>query len=119
MIGIALKREGGAPADIYFVDNGLAVVRDNEAVGQHVEQRLMAYEGEWFLDNEVGLPWIQEILGGVYDPSLAESVIKAEILDTAGVAEITSFSVRFDLATRGLGAYSIVIITDEDKEVAV
>ena len=119
-IGLALRRDGSAPADLYLDENGsLAVVRDTEAVGQHVRQRLMTYLGEWFLDRFVGVPWIRDIVGHGYDPVMAESVLKAEILDTDGVTEINSFSVRFDNSTRGLAAYDIDVMTDYDQEASV
>jgi len=97
----------------------LALVRDAEAVGQHVRQRLMTHEGEWFLDNQAGVPWVRDILGREYDPVMAESVLKAEILDTDGVTEITSFSVRFDHEVRGLSAFDIDVLTVYDQEVSV
>jgi hypothetical protein len=119
-VGLSLKRDGSAPADVHLDANGnLALVFNAEAVGQHVEQRLMAYRGEWFLDTEVGVPWVRDILGGQYDPVLAESVLKAEILDTDGVVEITSFSVRFDRSVRGLGASDITVLTEYDEEANV
>lgn len=119
-MGLSLKREGTAPADLHLDETGnLVIVTDAEAVGQHVRQRLMAYEGEWFLDREVGVPWFRDLLGGQYDPVLAESVLKAEILDTDGVTDITTFSVRFDRQTRGLGSYNIEVSTEYDEEVSV
>lgn len=119
-IGLALRRDGSAPADLYFDDTGsLAVVRDAEAIGQHARQRLMTYEGEWFLDAEAGVPWVRDILGHQYDPVLAESVLKAEILDTDGVTDITSFSVRFSGELRGLSAFNIEVTTVFDQEVIV
>lgn len=118
--GLALRRDGSAPADLYLDASGsLAVVRDTEAVGQHARQRLMTYLGEWFLDREVGVPWIRDIVGHGYDPVMAESVLKAEILDTDGVTDINSFSVRFDNSTRGLSAYDIDVMTDYDQEASV
>ena len=119
-IGLALRRIGSALADLYLeADGNLAVVRDAEAVGQHVRVRLMTYEGEWFLDNQAGVPWLRDLLGGGQDPVLAESLIKAEILDTDGVTGINSFSVRFDNQTRGLAAFNIEVTTVYDEEVAV
>jgi len=119
-IGLALRREGNAPADLYLESDGsLAVVRDAEAVGQHARQRLMTYQGEWFLDRTVGVPWIRDILGSQYDAVLAESVIKAEVLDTDGVVDINSFSVRFDRTVRGLSAFNIDVATDYDEETQV
>ena len=118
--GLALKRIGTDPADLYLDEQGnLAMVEDAEAVGQHARQRLMTYEGEWFLDNEVGVPWLTNVLGLQYDPVLAESVVKAELLDTDGVEEITSFSVRFSRELRNLSSHDIDVVTDYDKEVSV
>lgn len=119
-VGLALKRTGDDPADLFLDARGnLAIVQDNEAIGQHVRQRIMSFEGEWFLDKEVGMPWVRNILGGQYDPVLAESVLKTEILGTDGVTEITSFSVRFDNSTRGLEASNVEVLTVYDAEVQI
>lgn len=100
-------------------DGSLAVAREAEAVGQHVRQRLQTFEGEWFLDTTAGVPWLDEVLGASYDPALAESLVKAEILETQGVTEITTFSVRFNRATRGLVIDEVVVLTEYDDEVSV
>lgn len=100
-------------------DGNLATVNDAEAVGQHVRQRLQTFLGEWFLDTAAGVPWLTDILGRNYDPALAESVVKAEILATDGVEEILSFSVSFDRATRGLLIRSIEVRTMFDEVVTV
>lgn len=119
-IGLALRRDGSAPADLYLDSTGsLAVVWDAEAVGQHARQRLMTHEGEWFLDRTAGLPWVRDILGHQYDPVLAEAVLKAEILDTDGVTDISSFSVRFSGEVRGLSAFNIDVATEYDQEASV
>lgn len=116
-IGLSLKREGSAPADLHLDASGnLVMVSNAEAVGQHARQRLMTFEGEWFLDKTAGLPWVRDILGHQYDAVLAESVLKSEILDTDGVTEITSFSVRFDRQSRGLSAFDIEVATEYDDK---
>lgn len=113
-IGLALDP---ATNDLFLRPNGeLAVVRNAEAVGQHVRQRLKTFSGEWFLDTTAGVPWLDEILGRGYDPALAEAVIKGEVLDTDAVTEITSFSVRFDRQRRALEAFGISIITEYDQQ---
>jgi hypothetical protein len=119
-VGLSLKSEDGAPHDLHLDASGnLALVYDAEAVGQHTRQRLKTYDGEWFLDTTAGVTWLTDILGRRYDPSLAEAVIKAEILDTDAVTEITSFSVRFNYETRDLSAYSISVLTEYDQEIAI
>ncbi|KQV83229.1 hypothetical protein [Rhizobium sp. Root1220] len=116
-LGLAIDQ---ATNDLYLTaDGNLATVSDAHAVGQHVRQRLSTFSGEWFLDTTVGVPWLDQILGRAYDPALAESLVKAEILDTDGVTEITSFSVGFDRNTRGLIIRSVEAGTIFDTEVTV
>lgn len=109
-----------ATNDLHLTSQGhLATVADAASVGQHVRQRLMTFAGEWFLDTTVGVPWLTEILGKGYDPALAEAVVKAEILDTDGVTEITSFSVGFTRSTRALIVKDVSVGTVYDQEVRV
>jgi hypothetical protein len=114
--GLAIDQ---ATNDIFVEGGSLSVVTDAEAVGQHARQRLQTFAGEWFLDTTCGVPWLSEILGRQYDPALAESVVKAELLDTDGVIEITSFSVSFDRTTRGLHIRGVDVVTMFDEEVSV
>ena len=109
-----------ATNDLFLrADGSLAVVTQAEAVGQHVRQRLMTFEGEWFLDTAAGVPWLDRLLGRQYDPALAEAVVKAEIMDTDAVTEITSFGVRFAHDHRNLDIHSVEVLTEYDQEVAV
>lgn len=116
-IGLALDPETN---DLFLrADGSLAVVTGAEAVGQHVRQRLKTFAGEWFLDTTAGVPWLSQIMGKKYDPALAEAVVKAEILDTDGVVEITSFSVGFDRTERRLNIKDVEVLTVYDSEVTI
>lgn len=116
-IGLALDQ---VTNDLYLASDGtLAIVQDTHAIGQHVRQRLKTFQGEWFLDTVAGVPWLHQILGHGYDPALAEAVVKAEILDTDGVTEITSFSVAFDRGTRNLMINEVAVTTEFDAEVTI
>lgn len=119
-IGLALRKNDKGIADIYFDETGnLAMVRDTEAVGQHARQRLMTYRGEWFLNKDIGVPWLRDVLGRGYDPALAEATIKAEVLGTDGVTAIRSFSCRFDRTKRELVAYNIEVRTEYDEVITL
>lgn len=112
-IAIALDE---ATNDIYLdEDSNLAMVHDAEAVGQHARQRLQTYSGEWYLDTACGVPWLSEILGQSYDPALAESVVKSELMDTDGVTGIEDFAISFDQKSRGLLIRSISVNTIYDE----
>lgn len=115
--GLALNE---ATNDLFLTSSGeLSMVVEAEAVGQHARQRLQTHAGEWFLDRNCGVPWLDQVLGRQYDPALAEAVVKAELLDTDGVEEITSFSVSFDRSSRGLIIREIEVLTMFDKEVSL
>lgn len=92
---------------------------------ESTEQRLLCalrlIKGEWFLDIDRGIPWIQSedsdtkpILGanGPRDLGYAESLVKAAILGVDGVASISSFTLAFDVDTRRLSIDAV--ITDDD-----
>lgn len=116
-IGIALDQDAN---DIFLnPDGNLAMAYDAEAVGQHARQRVQTFAGEWYLDTTAGLPWVQQILGKRYDAALAEAVVKSEVLNTDGVTEITSFSVSFDRASRGVFIRSVEVGTEYDEEVSL
>lgn len=115
-VGLAIDQ---ATNDLYFEGDSLVLVRDAHAVGQHARQKLQTFEGEWFLDTTVGVPWLTQILGYKYDPALAEAVVKAKLLETDGVTEITSFSVSFNRASRGLQIRGVEVKTDYDQVVRV
>ena len=116
-IGISVKEIDGNIQDIHLgADGGLAMVFDSEAIGQHAKQRTKTFKGEWFLNSDVGVPWLTEILGQGYNPALAEAVIKSVIQKTDGVTEIVTFSVVFDRSVRNLKTSNIEIKTIYNEE---
>lgn len=117
MIGFAIDQTTN---DLFLrTDGTLAVVHDVEAIGQHVRQRLKTFHGEWFLDTEAGVPWLDEVFGRAYDPALSEALVKAEILDTIGVQEIITFGVAFNQTRRELIISEIEVLTMYDEKVVV
>jgi len=116
-IGIATKANEHDIHDVYLDGDGnLAMVKDGQAIGQHARQRTMTFKGEWFLNSNVGVPWLSDIMGKQYDPALAEAIIKSVVRKTDGVTRITSFSIKFDNKKRELIANDISILTIYDDE---
>lgn len=97
-------------------DGNLAMVHDAEAVGQHARQRLMTFQGDWFLDTTAGVAWLEEIMGRKSDMPLAEALLKAEILDTDGVTGIAAFSIRYFRAGRRVDVPTASLLTEYDVE---
>ena len=91
--------------DLTIVNGRLATIDTSNEVAQNVKIRLMTYEGEWFLDVDLGVPWFQQILGKK-DASLAELLVRKEINSTTGVSKIVSMNPLFDYATRNFSVYT-------------
>lgn len=119
-VGLALRPNAEGIHDLFLTEDGnLAMAYGAEAIGQHGRQRLMTFSGEWFLDTAAGVPWLSEILGRQYNPALAESVVKAEMLATHGVTGVDDFSISFTRGTRALNIKSISVTTTYDETVSI
>jgi hypothetical protein len=77
------------------------LVNSPEAVAQAVLTRLRLIQGEWFLDTTAGMPWPTQVIGK-YTTGTADAAIRACILGTTGVTEITAYSSSIDSTTRKL-----------------
>ena len=73
---------------------------DAEAVAQNVRTRLLFVLGEWFLDLEEGVPYLQSIFTKPEQLSVVESVLKSRILETEDVTELNEFKLLFDSVER-------------------
>lgn len=119
-IGISVSEIDGAIQDVHLDDFGnLAMAENAEAIAQHCKQRLKTFSGEWFLNTEVGVPWLSDVFAQSYNPSLSEAIIKSSIRRTDGVTEIASFSIRFDKDFRNLISDGIVINTIYDNLISL
>jgi hypothetical protein len=76
----------------FFVD-------DPQAVAQSVQTRLALWQGSWFLDQTVGTPIAQDVVG--YQ-TMYDAALKQVILGTEGVTSIASYSSEVDPETRAL-----------------
>lgn len=88
--------------DMVFGGNQAAFHRDvPEAVAQVVESRLQLWEGQWYLDLDEGTPYEAQVLGKRTE-TLRDPALRARILDTPGVTEITRYDSVLNRDTRGL-----------------
>ena len=84
--------------------NGLDLMLVDQAaqVRQQLLIKLRLWVGEWFLDNEFGTPYLQEILGKQLTLSGAIAALRTSILEVEGVRNITLFEYNFDSKGRSL-----------------
>ena len=88
--------------DIVFENNKLVLVQGKEFVRQNLEQRLGTLLGECVLNTELGVPYIEEIIGKKRKQSIVENIIKDVVLSTPGVIKLDSFVLSFEESTRVL-----------------
>jgi hypothetical protein len=98
--------------DYAFGASETNIASDRDAVAQAIYTRLKLLYAEWWEDMTDGLPLWQSILGVRANPKNKEAIdiiIKARILDTLKVSDVSSFSSSFDSETR---KYSFSCVVD-------
>lgn len=92
----------GVDGDLEIKNSDLQLTTSDDAVRQHLQQRLRTFLGEWFLDLDVGVPYFQDIL--VKNPNInqIDGILKTKILTMPGVVELLSFTMDFDQSARSL-----------------
>lgn len=87
----------------FIIEKNSLVAADNiNEVKQKILAKLRTFQGEWFLDLGLGMPYYQEVLKKGVDLRILSSIFKSAILEVGGVTEITSFTMNLINATREL-----------------
>lgn len=94
--------------DIHLDRKGnLAIAEGAEGLRQKIETRLKLYKGEWFLNVNSGVPWLQRILGrgssserqGISDGAINQ-IFDSEVLKETEVKSIIRSDSTFDANDR-------------------
>ncbi len=81
----------------------LVMVSDGESIAQAIGSALQVFKGEYYLDEEEGMPYFQDILGVKNpDPNVLESIFRGAIAAVPGVLQITALDLEMDKALRSL-----------------
>ena len=88
--------------DLELVGGALALVINDDLIAQRIKQRLWFFRGEWYLAVRSGVPYFQEVLVKGTAQSRVESILKAAIVGTEGVTELTAFDLSYDATNRVL-----------------
>lgn len=100
---LLVERDNQQPnfGDMLFVNGTAPVTEDfTESVAQRVFITLRTFEGEWYLNTTVGVPYLERILGQKVEKSVVDRILQEKILGVDGVVDIVAFTSQF-LPRRG------------------
>lgn len=85
-----------------------------EAFIQRLKIKLMFFKGEWFLNQNFGIPYFDEIFGKSVDSKDAvDNIFKLAIVEMEGVDKLIKFSSTFNAPTREFSLSFSVIYNGE------
>lgn len=91
-----------ATGDLDVSDGDLGIVTMLDAVAQFLRQKLKMFQTEWFLDQQAGIPYFDQVFVKNPKQVVIDSIFKSEILSAPGVVELLEYSALLDGPTRQL-----------------
>lgn len=86
--------------DLVIQNNDFVLASPNQIVAQRIKQKLLLNRGEWFIDTEVGIPYIEEVFVKNFSLTSIEALFVRAIREVKGVAELRDINVTLDKAKR-------------------
>ncbi len=91
---------------------------DTAAVAQAIQTSLLLFQGEWWLNLEIGLPLWQDILGTRNNSNYITLLIQDVILSVPYVQAITSISSTYNSTTRQF-SFTATVTTNFSTQITV
>ena len=98
LIDLALDADG----DLDLAANDVVMTSGLAAVAQNIDIIISTFRGEWFLDEDSGVPYFQDILGHKYDEKKVLKAFREQILKVRNVLRLAILTAEFNRATREL-----------------
>ncbi len=92
-----------ASGDLVIENGDLQLLTGREAVAQHLGIRYKFFQGEWFADTRVGMPYFQKILGKRSNLDVVRSLFRQATITTPGITSLESLDLSYEGTTRVLG----------------
>ena len=86
--------------DLVIDPYDLQLVSGIDLIRQRLKQRLLTIRGEWFLNQEIGLPWFNEINAKGTPEGRIRALLIEEITETEGVLSLETFQLDYNSRTR-------------------
>lgn len=102
--------------DLVFENGDFVLTKvESESLAQRLKIKLLTFQGEWFLDGELGIPYYQSILRKGVSKATVDSIFLRAISEEPEVSQILEFSSSFDNLNR---SYSLTfsVLSENDPE---
>jgi hypothetical protein len=86
--------------DLVIEPFDLKLVSGIDLIRQRLKQRLLTIRGEWFLNQEIGLPWFAEINAKGTPEARIRALLIEQITETEGVLTLDAFELDYNSRTR-------------------
>ncbi|GAB1578679.1 MULTISPECIES: hypothetical protein [Bordetella] len=73
-----------------------------ERIAQQIKVTLLTFLGEWFLDTDFGVPYLEQVLIKAPQRAQLEAVFRARIADVPGVRGVRRLDLQIERALRRL-----------------
>ena len=92
----------GANHDLAIINTDFTLTDDNQVIAQRVTRALLLFKGEYFLNQDIGMPYYEDILGSKNSLDSLQAIFINAVYEVEGVAEVKEFDIAFDNASRTL-----------------
>jgi hypothetical protein len=97
----------------------LSLIYSPQNVAQQIEVRLRTFKGEWFLNQNLGIPFFTQILTKTRDKNRADTIFQNEVLKLSEVIKIDQFESNIDRRTREYTITNLSVKVESGETVAV
>lgn len=95
MPNATILKEDPSSRDMLFENNNFVLTNDDESLTQKIREKLLLFRGEWFLNEDTGLPFFQLILGQKRIPYPSRKFFIEIITSVEGVSGVSKLSMSF------------------------
>ena len=88
--------------DVDLSINDFQIIDEIDAIRQELQIRYRFFLGEWFLDAEEGVPYLENILKKNANEAQVRNILTEVARTTPGVDQVQSFTADLDPVTRRL-----------------
>lgn len=89
-----IDAENPIEGDLQLTDGQLTLVTGDDAIDQHLRNRLRFFLGEWFLDTRQGLPYFQSVFVKNPNRPAVRSAFRRTIRETPGIVAVTKLQIN-------------------------